>query len=249
MSGLDGWISHFASGGALGLVVAFLLGLRHATDPDHLTAVSTLVLSDDRSGARQAGLLGLTWGLGHATTLFAFGLPVVWFRRYLPEEVQRAAEVVIGLAIIGLAVRLLIRWRRGYFHTHSHTHGSIRHAHPHVHEERKSDHAAVHFHSHAEELGRSPLAAYGIGLIHGMGGSAIVGVLLVGAATSREAGILALILFAGATAVSMALVSSAFGYILARGFVASWFIRLVPILGSATFVFGVWYALGAIGLG
>ena len=50
----------------MGLVVAVLLGLRHATDPDHLTAVSTLVLSEERGGARQAGILGFAWGLGTA---------------------------------------------------------------------------------------------------------------------------------------------------------------------------------------
>jgi hypothetical protein len=236
-----------AGSGALGFVVATLLGLRHATDPDHLTAVSTLVLSDDRNGARQAGVLGLAWGLGHATTLFAFGLPVVLFRRHLPEPVQRAAEGLIGLVIIGLAVRLLLRWRRGYFHTHPHTHGSVRHAHPHVHEERKPLLIApAHTHPHAEGLGRTPLAAYGIGLVHGTGGSAMVGVLLVGAAAGWANGVAALLLFAGGTAVSMALVSSAFGYALARGPVARRLTRLVPVLGTASLIFGVWYALGAV---
>lgn len=246
MFGLDELIARLAGSGAMGFVVALLLGLRHATDPDHLTAVSTLVLSGDRNGARQAGALGLAWGLGHATTLFAFGLPVVLFRRYLPEPVQRAAEVLIGLMIIGLALRLLLRWRRGYFHTHPHSHGEVRHAHPHVHEEHKAAHAApVHAHRHAEQLGRTPLAAYGIGLVHGTGGSAMVGVLLVGAATNRTQGVVALLLFAAGTAVSMALVSSAFGYALARGPVARRLAGSVPVLGTASLIFGVWYALGA----
>lgn len=71
------------------LVVAILLGLRHATDPDHLTAVSTLVLSDARRATRRATMLGLGWGLGHATTLVAFGLPVVLYGRHLPAVVPR----------------------------------------------------------------------------------------------------------------------------------------------------------------
>lgn len=246
MFGLDELIARLAGSGTLGFVVATLLGLRHATDPDHLTAVSTLVLSDDRNGARQAGILGLAWGLGHATTLFAFGLPVVLFSRHLPEMVQRAAEALIGVVIIGLAVRLLLRWRRGYFHAHPHSHEGARHTHPHVHEERKAAHAApAHAHRHAEGLGRTPLAAYGIGLVHGTGGSAIVGVLLVGAATTRAHGVLALLLFAGGTAVSMALVSAAFGYALARGPVARRLTQVVPVLGTLSLVFGVWYALGA----
>jgi ABC-type nickel/cobalt efflux system permease component RcnA len=247
VTGFDELIARLAGNGALGLVVAVLLGLRHATDPDHLTAVSTLVLSDDREGARRAGTLGLAWGMGHAATLFAFGLPVVLFRRYLPEAVQRGAEVIIGLVIAGLAVRLLVRWRRGYFHAHPHLHGEVRHTHPHVHEERRTAHPhREHAHAHAEGLGRTPLAAFGIGLIHGTGGSALVGVLLVGAATSRAQGVLALLLFAGATAASMALVSAGFGYALARGPIASRLARLVPVLGVASLLFGLWYTLGAI---
>ncbi len=247
VTGFDERIARHAGSGALRLVVALLLGLRHATDPDHLTAVSTLVLSDDREGARRAGTLGLAWGLGHATTLFAFGLPVVLFRRYLPEAVQRGAEVVIGLVIAALAVRLLVRWRRGYFHAHPHLHGEVRHTHPHVHEERRDAHAqAGHAHAHAEELGRSPLAAFGIGLIHGTGGSALVGVLLVGAATTRALGVLALLLFAGGTAASMALVSAGFGYALARGPIASRLVRVVPVLGLGSLLLGLWYTVGAM---
>ena len=141
-----------------------LLGLRHATDPDHLTAVSTLVLSERGRGTRRAGRLGLAWGLGHALTLLAFGLPAVLLSAYLPDAVQRAAEALVGLVIVLLALRLLRRWRRGYFHAHPHAHGGVRHAHPHVHE--GSGHGA-HEHAHAEALGRTPLAAAGIGMLHG----------------------------------------------------------------------------------
>jgi len=231
----------------MGIVVAVLLGLRHATDPDHLTAVSTLLLSEERGGARQAGLLGFAWGLGHATTIFGFGLPIVLFRAYLPDGIQRAAEAVIGLVIVALAVRLLIRWRRGYFHAHSHAHGDLHHAHPHVHEGGAASHTRhAHAHPHAEGMGRSPLAAYGIGLVHGIGGSAMVGLLVVGAAANRMLGVVALILFAAATAVSMAVVSSAFGYALARGPVARLVGPVVPVVGVASLAFGLWYATGAV---
>jgi ABC-type nickel/cobalt efflux system permease component RcnA len=235
----------------MGVVVAVLLGLRHATDPDHLTAVSTLVLSEERGGARQAGILGFSWGLGHGTTIFAFGLPIVLFRAHLPDGIQRAAEAVIGLVIVALAVRLLIRWRRGYFHAHSHAHGQLHHAHPHVHEGGSAGGPASHMrhahaHPHAEGMGRSPLAAYGIGLVHGIGGSAMVGLLVVGAAANRTLGVVALVGFAAATAVSMAIVSSAFGYALARGPIARVVGPLMPVVGVASLVFGVWYATGAV---
>ena len=77
---------------ALVLLVALLLGLRHASDPDHLAAVSTLIASDPEDGTRRAGRLGLAWGLGHALTLAAFGLPIVLLQAYLPERCSAAAE-------------------------------------------------------------------------------------------------------------------------------------------------------------
>jgi high-affinity nickel permease len=77
MFGLDEHLAELSgSGGVLAvLFVAVLLGLRHATDPDHLAAVSALIAGDDARGARRAGRLGLAWGAGHATTITIFGIP------------------------------------------------------------------------------------------------------------------------------------------------------------------------------
>lgn len=253
MLGLDDHIAHLGSGAgaALALVVAILLGLRHATDPDHLTAVATLVVSDEERGSRRAGALGVAWGLGHATTLFLFGLPVVLFRSALPEWVLRAAEVAIGVVIAALAIRLLVRWRRGYLHLHPHRHGALEHAHPHVHE-GEEEHAAgggaahAHEHRHGEALGRTPAAAFGIGLVHGVGGSAGVGILLVSAISGRVAGAAALALFAGAAALSMGLVSATFAQALARGPLAARLEAAIPVFGLVSLLFGCWYALGAV---
>jgi cytochrome c biogenesis protein CcdA len=232
----------------MAFLVALLLGFRHATDPDHLTAVSTLFLADARNGPRRATVLGLAWGLGHATTLFAFGLPVILFRRYLPDPVRRAAEGAIGLVIVALAIRLLVRWQRGYFHAHPHSHGSVQHAHPHAHEHphQAASQSIPHAHPHAEGLGRSPLTAFGIGMVHGVGGSAGVGVLLVGAVSGQMQGVLALAVFAAATAVAMALISTAVGHALAHGTLKRRLTELVPLLGVASLIFGVWYSLGAL---
>jgi ABC-type nickel/cobalt efflux system permease component RcnA len=244
--GLDEWLARLGGSGVMPVAVAIMLGLRHATDPDHLTAVSTLVLGDQRNGATRAGVLGLAWGLGHASTLLAFGLPVVLFRRYLPEALMQGAEVAIGLVIILLALRLLLRWTQGYFHVHPHSHDGVQHSHPHVHEGRQARHAPNHTHPHAQELGRSPLTAFGIGMVHGIGGSAGVGILVVGAASSQVTGVAALVLFAAATAISMAVVSSTFGYALARGPVARRAIAFIPVLALASLAFGAWYALAAV---
>lgn len=245
--GLEDWLAGNGAGGGqlMALLAAILLGLRHATDPDHLTAVSTLVLSDRHYGARRANLLGFAWGLGHAITLFALGLPVILFGRHLPQAIQRAAEATIGIVIVALAARLLLRWSRGAFHTHAHSHQGVEHAHPHAHERAHATQASEHGHRH-ETLGRSPLAAFGVGALHGIGGSAAVGILLVSAVSGTTNGVVALLLFAAATAVSMAAVSAVLGYLLTRGGTAKQMVRWIPACGLAGILFGAWYAIEAL---
>jgi high-affinity nickel permease len=235
--GLDDRIASLSDGTTLLVVVlvSLVLGLRHASDPDHLAAVTTLVASGKERAARTAGALGLTWGLGHATSLFALGVPIVVYRAYLPEPAQRAAETAVGFLIVGLAVLLLVRWRRGAFHSHAHRHGDDMHAHVHT---------RARGHTHRPKT-RSPLGAYAIGLVHGMGGSAGVGVLLLSEIPSHGLAIASLGLFAFCTALSMALLSTGWGLTLGSRPARRWFARLAPAVGLASLAFGVWYALGA----
>lgn len=247
---LESWISGLGGGSVLlGLAAALLLGIRHASDPDHVTALSTLVFADRAGARRRAGRLGLAWGFGHATTLFLFGLPVVFFGQWLPEVVARGAEFAVGVLIVALAVRLLVRWRRGYLHVHVHEHDDVRHSHPHMHEHApESEHpgSSAHAHRHPAALGRSPREAFGIGLVHGIGGSAGAGVLLIAAASSPAVGTLALVVYAAGTAASMGLVSAFVGHGLATGLVGRRLEPLIPVIGVASMLFGLWYAAGAL---
>ena len=86
MFGLDNWIAGLSNGASVGVVlfVAVLLGLRHATDPDHLAAMTTLVASGHERATRSAARLGAWWGLGHGVTLVVFGVPILLAGRYLP---------------------------------------------------------------------------------------------------------------------------------------------------------------------
>jgi cytochrome c biogenesis protein CcdA len=224
MFGLDEHIASLSNGTTLALVVgvAIVLGLRHAGDPDHLTAVSTLVASGQEHAARSAARLGLAWGAGHATSLFVFGLPVVLYRAYLPAAVQAGAETAVGIVIVVLAVMLLARWRRGLF--------------------------ADDAHAHAHRKARTARGAYAIGLVHGAGGTAGVGVLLLASIKSSPLAIGALALFAACTAVSMALLSTGVGAALGAPAVRRSFARVAPVIGASSLAFGVWYALGAQGV-
>ncbi len=241
MFGLDEWIAGLGAGHSviLSSVVAVLLGLRHATDPDHLSAVSTLVAAESDRRVHKAMRMGLAWGAGHATTLFIFGVPIILFASYLPPEVERLAEAAIGLLIIGLAARLLVRWRRGQLHVHEHEHEGQGHRHLHGHVRAGGD-------DHVSQPVRSSLAAYGIGLVHGLGGSAGVGLLLLASISNRAIAIVALLLFAVFTAISMTLCSGAFGMALNARAVRRSFNRLAPTLGVASMAFGVWYVATAL---
>jgi hypothetical protein len=258
----------------IALLAALLLGLRHATDPDHLAAVSALVVPEGASGslhraltpirspggtwAGRASGLGFCWGMGHAATLFAFGVPVILLGRQLPDRVLAGAEVLAGVLIVLLAGRLLRSWRRGSFGEGA---GS-------------GDRAAVlrpaggttatlpvgEAVALAAEVsgtprgggapvrGRTPVAAFGIGLVHGVGGSAAVGILVVANASDSRDAMLALAVFALGTAVAMASLSGLMGGALAHRAIRSRLERLVPTLGVACLAFGVWYALSAAGL-
>src|SRR5207302_879201 len=223
MFGIDTALAGLSDGTTLLLVLtaALLLGLRHASDPDHLAAVTTLVAGGREGASRRAARLGATWGAGHATSLFVFGLPIVLWRTYLPAAVQSGAETLVGLVIVGLAVWLLVRWRRGLF---------------------RAD-ARVHEHRHA----RTPAQAYAIGLVHGMGGSAGVGLLLLGSIRSHTLAVVALALFATCTALSMAVLSTGFGLTLSHARARASLHRIAPALGLVSLAFGIWYALGAQG--
>ncbi len=122
MFGLDERIAAFSDGTAVLVVlaVAILLGLRHATDPDHLAAVSTLISCGPESGTRRAAARARhgvgPWPCDNA--LRVRPARSLLYRAYLPGPVQQGAETAVGLLIVGLAVCAYLRWHRGVFHPH-----------------------------------------------------------------------------------------------------------------------------------
>lgn len=225
MFGLDDWLAGLSESAPVGVVllVAILLGLRHATDPDHIAAMTTLVASGREHAARSAARLGAWWGVGHAVTLVVFGIPILLAERFLPERVQQGAETAVAALIVFLGLRLLVRWRHGYFDLHAHPHP-----------EREHRHSV-----------RTPFGAFGVGLVHGMGGSAGVGLLLLAAIPSQTIAVASLLLLAVFTAVSMTVITVGFGLTLSTRPVAAVSNTLVPVLGAASLVFGLWYAAAA----
>jgi high-affinity nickel permease len=233
---VDEWLTGLLDGAPLlvALGIAFLLGLRHASDPDHLVAVTSLVAAED-GDTRKAARLGAWWGVGHAGVLLALGLPLIFLKEALPGWLESAAEKAVGVVILALAVRVMVKWLRGDYrasaHRHDDGHGHRRHL-------RRG---AESGHRHASV--RSPAQAMSIGMLHGLAGTGAVVLLLIAALPSQLEAALALALFAPMSVVSMALCTSAFAWVLTRPVVEPVYRTvLIPGLGLFGVLFGISYA-------
>lgn len=209
----DGWLASYLHGPFwIAAIFVMLLGLRHATDPDHLVAVTELIADDD-PGSRRAARLGAAWGAGHALSLLVVGVPMVLLKQALPDALVLWCERLIGAVIIALAIRLFVRWIRG-----------LRPSPPHI---------------HARPV-RTPLGALTIGALHGLAGSAGAVLLVAAAARTPAEAILFLLLFAPMSFVSMVACSVGVSWTLRRS-VALAPMLSVPVLCLFSLLFGVWY--------
>jgi high-affinity nickel permease len=187
--------------GILGL--GFLLGMQHALEADHIAAVSSIAAR--RSHVGDIVKHGLTWGLGHTLTLFAFAGAAILLGHAIPEQFARPIEAAVGLMLVGLGAHVLWRlWRdRVHFHQHGHGDGTV-HLHTHSHAGETVTHArAAHSHAHGFRW-RTLL----VGLMHGMAGSAALLVLTVSQASSPAAGLGYIALFGVGSMIGMGLLST-----------------------------------------
>jgi hypothetical protein len=187
--------------GILGL--GFLLGMQHALEVDHIAAVSSIAARRTHIG--DIVKHGLTWGLGHTLTLFAFAGAAILLGHAIPEHFARPIETAVGIMLVGLGAHVLWRlWRdRVHFHKHGHGDGTVHiHAHSHAHE--TVPHAgAVHAHAHGFRW-RTLL----VGLMHGMAGSAALLVLTVSQARTPAIGLAYVALFGIGSMIGMGALST-----------------------------------------
>jgi len=187
-----------------GAVVGSLLGMRHALEPDHLTAVSTLV-TGERSSVR-AAMLGASWGLGHTLSLVIVGAVLVLLRAEMPARVADLFEFFVALMLIALGVRaVVLAVRQGPVGpTHRHHHGHVVHSHA---------GATPHVHVGQWTLARRPLL---VGAVHGLAGSGALTALVLATLTSTIARITYMTLFGFGSIVGMAVLSGLLGWPMAR---------------------------------
>jgi hypothetical protein len=212
------------------LALAVVLGLRHASDPDHLLAVTSLVATT-RADVRAAAGIGAWWGLGHAVTLLALGLPLIALEARLPPWLEASAERLVGAVILLLAVRLVVRWARGGYRADTHLHPpATRHRH-------------LNTGAHSHDRRQNAARAAAIGTLHGVAGTGAIVILLITALPAQGTALAALLLFAPMSVLSMAFFTGAFAWLFTRRPVAPLFRRvLMPVMGGVGVVFGAWYA-------
>jgi high-affinity nickel permease len=237
---VDAWLEGLFSGAPLlvALGVALALGLRHASDPDHLVAVTSLVAADG-GDTRAATRLGAWWGIGHGLTLLVLGLPLIFLKSELPAWLETGAERAIGIVILLLAARVVYKWVKGDYRAaaHAHAHAAAGGEHARARHLRRG--GGHHRHRHV----RSPRQAFGLGMLHGLAGTGAVVLLLIAALPTQVAAAAALAVFAPMSVVSMALLTGLFAWVLTRPIVEPVYRTvLIPALGLVAMMFGAWYA-------
>lgn len=180
--------------------VGLVLGFRHAFEPDHLAAVTTLA---SRQGSLwRAARLGLVWGVGHTLTVGAICLLVLALGVRIPPGLWPAAELVVAGLLVLLGAAVVWRYARGRWHMHLHAHDRQSHLHLHSHVDSVS-----HSHGHAADARRS----LGFGIAHGLAGSGAIAVLLVAAAPTAGLRVAYFTAFGAGTVVGMLAVSLTLG--------------------------------------
>lgn len=179
--------------GLLGL--GLLLGLKHATETDHVVAVSTFV-SQTRS-LKKSTMAGVLWGIGHTITLFIVGGIILLLKVNIPEKVAMGMELPVAIVLVVLGVRLITKARKQKIHLHTHEHQDNAHAHLHSHE-----HSTSHRHPHQ---------SLWMGLLHGLAGSAALVLLVAGATPSPLQGLAFILVFGLGSVIGMLIVSTLIG--------------------------------------
>ena len=197
--------------------LGFFLGMRHATDPDHVIAVSTIVTR--ARGTKDAALIGAVWGVGHTLTILIVGAGIILFGWVIPARLGLALELSVGIMLIILGIMnlrgILARIPAGQgTHSHPHPHGDYVHTHSHGHDPETHPHRAdqtpvAWLDRHFGRLGAYQLLRpLVVGVVHGLAGSAAVALLVLATIPSSGWAIAYLLVFGLGTVAGMMLITA-----------------------------------------
>jgi hypothetical protein len=179
------------------LAIGFAFGLRHALEADHLAAVASLASRHTRP--LDIVKHGLTWGLGHALTLFALAGVAFVLGGAIPERLATWLEFAVGMMLFALGTQVLWKLARGRMHVHVHEHGGERHLHLHSHEQDRG-----HVHEHGFRW-----RTLSVGLMHGLAGSAALLLLAMTQVRDPVRGLAYICVFGLGSMAGMAALSAA----------------------------------------
>jgi len=218
-------------------VLGFVLGLRHALDPDHVVAVSTIVTGEP--DWRRSSLIGSFWGLGHAVSLLTLGGVIVALRLRLTEVMASRLEVIVAVMLVGLGFYAIRSARAGFrLHAHPHDHDGLGDVHVHLHA-HPPHRPPVHRHTHVLKFGLRPFA---IGLVHGVAGSGGLALLVMATAKSTAEGLLYMAALALGAFVGMGILSGLMTLPISalRARYETLHLRFQYLSGICSVAFGVW---------
>jgi len=204
------------------IAVGFFLGMRHATDPDHVIAVTTIV--SHQRNLLKAAMTGIFWGIGHTLTIFVVGTVIILFDVVIPARIGLSMELSVGLMLIVLGVMNIVSFLRSapsisqpyqeteVVHQHPHSHGDYVHSHAHGHSPE------THAHNHQTPLtwldrlfGRiglyQQLRPLLVGIVHGLAGSAAVALLVLTTIRDVHWAVAYLLIFGVGTIAGMMLIT------------------------------------------
>ena len=201
------------SGALAALTLGLLLGLKHATDADHVVAVSTIV--GEYRNAWRGIWVGASWGLGHTAPLLVLGTVILLFKGPVMDRYETAAPVLefgVGVMLVLLGAQVLWNLRRRRLHVHEHVESDGSHVHIH----------ATHARGEGQDDGRPHgffqfgrpffrVKSFGVGIVHGLAGSAAVMLVLLPTLSSVWVGVGYLVLFGVGTILSMSAITLALG--------------------------------------
>lgn len=259
--------------GPLGpILLGLTLGIRHATDPDHVIAVTAILTKERRFFS--AIRIGLVWGLGHSATVLAMGMAIIFFKLKVPARLGLTLEFAVAIALILLGVRAAkeslallaknlcitsLKETMIVVHSHPHTHElrglTHTHARVHIHSAPGSENLARHDHLISPGMpetmsGRSTGRAFVVGLVHGMAGSAAIALLVTAAIPSPSLASIYMVIFCVGVMIGMILVTAAVGgpFVMLAQRLTGTHHRISLAAGWLSFGFGVFlaYQIGVV---
>jgi len=214
------------------LALGFVLGIKHAIEPDHVIAVSTIASQSKKLW--RSSLAGVFWGIGHTATLFIIGTILIVMKGEIPEKWAMSLEFLVGIMLVYLGVTTFLSFKNIHLHKHDHNGEVDNHKHIHTHE-----HSGTHEHHHHHV---SYLRSMAIGFVHGLAGSGAMVLLTMSTVKSVWEGVIYILIFGTGTVVGMLFFTTVIGipFVFSAKKI-SLNRTLTQITGVVSTVFGIYY--------